>query len=147
VLQNALDVIRMRLRIPPRNDSFKNFSPFHSIGLCDAVATTAASAPRCFTIIAAPGVVTISRSITSTPLATNAPTAASRTHGPLGRLSRAKITLSFFPPDLRFKNAANAPDILDTTVGVSDPPIVPRIPEIPIINASIYLGALWICRD
>ena len=60
----------------------------------DAVAITPAPAERCLTIIATPGVVTMSRSITSSPLATSAAMAASRTQVPLGRLSRPKTTLS-----------------------------------------------------
>jgi len=92
-------------------------------------------------------VVTISRSITSHPLATSAPMAASRTHGPLGRLSRAKITrIGRDPSDCRRKNAANAAAIRPITRGVRLPPIVPRMPEIPIIKSvsiSFPIGAYY----
>src|SRR5688572_3966555 len=113
--------------------------PFHSIGLCDAVAMRAASALRCLTIIATPGVVTTSRSITSIPLATRAETAASRTHGPLGRESRPKTTrkCSLLGICVSFSHVANAAARLETTAGVSVPQTVPRRPDTPIINASM----------
>src|SRR5579872_5806632 len=87
--------------------------------------------------MATPGVETIPRSTTSSPLATRAPTDASRTHVPLGRLSRPKTTFRLFDEVRRlFRNAANADDMRDTTAGVSEPPIVPRIPEMPIISSD-----------
>src|SRR5688572_7533042 len=121
----------------------RNFRPFHWIGLCDAVATTPASAPVCLTIIATPGVVTTSRSITSTPLAPSAAAAASRTQKPLGRESRPNTTRKCLPlagSCDSFSHAANAAAMRATTGGVSVPPTVPRMPETPIINASMRPG-------
>ena len=107
----------------------KNFSPFHATGLWLAVTTIPASAPRCRTIIATPGVVTTSRSTTSTPLAVSAATAASRTQGPLGRLSRPTTTVNGRPASpCSTSHAANAAAIRPTTGGVSDPPTVPPHP-------------------
>ncbi len=110
------------------------------MGLCDAVAMAPPSAERCLTIIATPGVLTMSRSMTSTPLAVSADTAASRTQKPLGRESRPKTTRKNLPLAgccVRFNHVAKAADMRETTAGVSVPPMVPRIPEIPIINTSI----------
>lgn len=103
---------------------------------------TPASALRCLTIMATPGVETISRSITSMPEATRAATAASRTQAPLGRESRPKTILKCLPSAgaaLFFSQAAKAEAICEITAGVSVPPMVPRIPETPIISASMRL--------
>jgi len=60
----------------------RHLSPFHWIGLWLAVATSPPSAERCLTIIAVPGVVTTSRSMTSTPAAR---ACRGRCRGPRGR--------------------------------------------------------------
>src|SRR5579862_3252502 len=119
----------------------RNFRPFHSMGLCEAVATMAASALRCLIIMAAPGVETISRSVTSTPLATSAATAESRTQGPERRLSRAKMTRRGSGDlwDL-WRKAAKAEAMRVMTAGVREAPTVPRIPEIPIMSADSMGG-------
>jgi hypothetical protein len=120
--------------------ALRYFRPFHWMGLCDAVAISAASAPSRLTIMATPGVVTMSRSITSIPLAASALTAASRTHGPLGRESRPKTTRKCVPlvgVRVCFSQTANAAANCVTTGGVSVPPTVPRSPETPSIKASM----------
>src|SRR6185295_7563907 len=120
--------------------ALSSFNPFHWIGLCEAVAIIPPSADRCLIIMATPGVVTMSRSINSTPDATSAAAAASRTHQPLGRESRPKTRRKNRPLiGLRLLRShdENAMAMLPTTAGVRLPPIVPRIPEIPIIKASM----------
>ena len=94
----------------------------------------------CLTIMATPGVVTMSRSITSMPVATSADAAASRTQNPLGRESRPKTTRNRDPCPgccVSYSHAANAAAMCDMTSGVSVPPTVPRMPETPIISASM----------
>src|SRR5580658_295688 len=98
---------------------------------------TPPSADKCCTIIATPGVVTMSRSITSMPEATSAPIAASRTQVPLGRLSRPNTIFNGADCELSNNQAANAAAICVTTVGVKLPPTVPRVPETPIMSGSM----------
>jgi hypothetical protein len=68
--------------------------------------------------------------------------AASRTQVPLGLLSRPKTTLSrpVEEPRRLLRNAAKAADMRDTTAGVREPPMVPRIPEMPIIKSDCMAG-------
>src|SRR4051812_11980722 len=83
----------------------------------------------------------MSRSTTATPWATRAEMAASRTNGPDGRESRPKTTFRALPSlgvVVRLRWTASAEAIRMTVAGVSVPPIVPRIPETPIINASMH---------
>jgi len=49
--------------------------------------------------------------------------------------------LPFAGCEVDFNHAANAADMRPTTGGVSVPPIVPRIPDTPIIRASIVFLA------
>jgi len=88
--------------------------------------------------LATPGVVTMLRSTTSRPLATSAAMEASRTQVPLGRLSRPKTTFRLPVVEVRrdLRNAAKAADIRETTAGVREPPMVPRMPEMPIISSD-----------
>ena len=68
--------------------------------------------------------------------------AASRTQVPLGRLSRPKtifrLPVEVVRRDLR--KAAKAADMRETTVGVREPPMVPRMPEMPIISSDSMVG-------
>ena len=64
--------------------------------------------------------------------------AESRTHVPLGRLSRPKTTFKGRALCVSSSQAAKAAAICVTTVGVRLPPMVPRVPETPIMSGSIF---------
>ena len=87
---------------------------------------------ECLTIIATPGVVTMSRSITSIPLADQRRRRASRTQDPLGRESRPKTTRKCLPLAgvwFSFSHAANAAAIRPTTGGRQRPADRPPHPR------------------
>ncbi len=104
--------------------------PLSAKGLCEALMTTPASAPRWCTSAASPGVgITPATSTRAPPLVRPAVSAASSI-GPLSRVSRP-MTNSGCGPAFCASTTAAARPTCTANSGVSRSPATPRMPSVP----------------
>ena len=108
----------------------KNLMPLSAKGLCEALMTMPASAPRWRTSAASPGVgITPAISTRPPPLVRPAVSAASSI-GPLSRVSRP-MTNSGCGPAFCASTTAAARPTCTANSGVSSSPATPRMPSVP----------------